>query len=218
LSKLNQKLKKTSVNNSVKSKIETVENEFHQWADEFIKNKESKKLLIKKQKISLTESRIKKSNTWLPGFQAFIDFTKNSIIAYNAKSKSNIQYDLPTIPNDIFIKSGNSYFGSVIFKNDVIWEIAFYPPNELDQDYSPTLHLNIYNSNVLDKEYGDRFSATTDQLLIFTHGNSPLTLHRGMINDRFDLSYIKKEYKLTTAIETLSELAIDIFEAQLLQL
>ena len=209
-------IKDSSNTDSIKSKITEVEDEFHKWADEFLKNKQSKKLSIEKQKISSIEGRIKVSNIWLPGFRAFVNVIKNSIPAYSEKTGIDIQCDLPKIPEDILINSTKPYLGNIIFSPNVFWEIVIYPPEKFDKEYSPKLNIMIYSENVSDKKISFKYDFLTDWFSIYAL-NSILEVY-SVKNTRFNPDYLKNRYEFTNPEETLREMARDLFEAQLLQL
>lgn len=213
-----ENLKNLPKDDSLKTKIVDIENEFHKWADEFLKNKETKKLLVEKQKLSSKEKRINLSDKWLPGYIAFFDVLKKSIDAYNYKTNSKIEYNIPSIPRNIFVDFEKEYSCFIIFKVDVIWELIIGPPKKLEKEYFPEVYLYIYDRNALNKDFLDKKSSATDILsLLFYSSNSKMGIHK-FINTRFNLEYLKPTYDITTPEETLSEIARDLIEAQLLQL
>lgn len=210
-------LKTIPNDDSLVTKIADVEKEFHNWADEFIKNKESKKLFVEKKKVSSLEERIEVSNEWLPGYKAFFDVIKKSIEAYNSKTNSEIVYDIPIIPDNIFINSDHNYSAFIVFRENIIWEFIISPPKEFDINYFPDVSLDIYNKNVLNKEWIVKQSSLTDKLSILSYSDEKLGIH-AIKNTRLNLAYLKTGYVITNSKETLIEIARDLIEAQLLQM
>lgn len=212
-----ESLKNLARDDSLDIKIKNVETEFNEWADDFLKNIETKKLKIEKKKITTLESRIEESKKWLPGYKNFLDVIKKSLDAFNLKTKSNIKYNLPQIPNNIFINSEINYTGTIFFKNNIIWEIAIIPPDEMDNNYKPGAFIYMYDKNVMSEKYINRQSQATDILYLSSSEDSKI-YYLKLRNNKFNFDYLESDWIDTNPEKTFSKVAIDLIEANLLQI
>lgn len=207
--------------NPDKQEIEKIENEFNSWANEFVKNKDLKKLELEKENINTEGSRIALSAKWKPQLDTFLSSIRNIIDAYNRQAGASITYDINKLPENIFDPSAEEYEAKIIFKPDIIWLINIAPASALAEKQMPSLTVSIFDQKT--KNYKDISSMlnTKDVFGILIRDDStfnpnPIILIVKHKNDRYSMKNIPQEYEVKD--DTFKELAKDLVESQLLQL
>lgn len=200
--------------NPDKQKIEMIENEFNSWANDFVKNKDIKRLELEKESIDTKGSRIALSNIWKPRLDTFFLSIRNIIDAYNKQTGDSISYEIEKLPENIFDPSAEVYTAKVIFSPDVVWVMTVTPALPLADDQMPIVTISI--SGQEDRDAYDRFI-----IAIIDSANSDLIQEsRVQIvkikNNRFNMKSIPQIYEIQDG--TFRALAKDLMENQLLQL
>jgi len=106
-------------------KVNQIEQEFKNWASEFMKNREIKKVEIARSGLDLVDKQLKVSNEWKPIYEYVLNTIESLSHAYNAESGETIKVNFPPLPPNLFSKEARNYGGKVAFPNKVEWHIKF---------------------------------------------------------------------------------------------
>ncbi len=185
-----------------------VENEFANWAKDFVESKEHKKLELEKSVLGEKESRLKLNSLWKPQLNGFLQETKNLILAYNSNTGDSINFEIPDLPENIFLSKTDQYKAKIIFRPDVRWEISIAPAGEYSQNAMIDFRIEIYNDTL------DKYESKTEFLAFV------LNIKRIQIvtikNSRLNLKNIAETFEFSDNI--LQEIARTLIENQLLQI
>ncbi|MES2138490.1 MAG: hypothetical protein V4511_02200 [Bacteroidota bacterium] len=194
-------LKLTSIDTQ---KVNQIENEFHEWANDFVQNKDKKKIFIEKKHLENKESRIGLNEQYRPCFLLFLETTKNIINAYNAKTGEKFSYTINSLPMNIFDSNAEQYNAKITFKADVIWKIEIRPAGIFSDNIMASFQISITNEDGSEK---DRFA-------LMPHEGKVIVVK--LKNTRFKFDDIPSEFLLDDI--TYKNIAKKFIESQLLQL
>jgi hypothetical protein len=117
-------------------KIPIIEKEIEKWADNFLKEKESKKLELKRKEIDDKQKQLTFSKTFNHIYGNFFDTFKTVIEGYNSKAKTKIKYEIPLLPENFYSEEMKLFLAYIIFPNRIkynFWiDARNTDPNELD--------------------------------------------------------------------------------------
>lgn len=189
-------------------KIQQIEEEFKNWAAEFLKDRERKKVELARSKLDSIDMQLKVSNKWRPIFEYVLTTIESLAHAYNTQSGETIKVDFPPLPPNLYSEAASKYGGEVIFPNKVVWSIAFLygePPRKEDP---PSMYVEFklegdrryLNSYLSIKDFDEKSFGT-----YLTGPNVPTAEGIGGI------------YPFESYRESLKSIMRRLFEAQLLQ-
>lgn len=187
-----------------KEKVSQIENEFHEWANDFVENKDKKRIFVEKKQLENKESRIKFNELYRPHFLLFLETTKNIIDAYNAKTGEKISYRISSLPMNIFDPNVEKYKAQLIFNADVIWNIELKPAGVLSDNIMTTFQILITDKN----------GREIDLFALYPTENKVLVVK--IFNSRFNFNNIPNDFLLEDV--AYKNIAKTFIESQLLQL
>lgn len=163
-------------------KLEDIENEFAIWAEEFVSNKEKKKLDLQKKQIENQSNVLDLNSQWRPHFERFFSDIKSIIDAYNSTTKNKITYDIKELPKNIIDKKSGLFESFIYFKSDIIWKISIRPGRNIAERKVPALGVEIFN------EIPKDLTITIDQFsFVYMEGDDYMLLVN-ISNTKTDLS------------------------------
>ena len=122
-------------------KINRIEQEFKDWAAEFLKNRELKKVQLARTELDSVDAQLRVSNEWRPIFEYILQSIDSLARAYNAESGESVKIDFPPIPPNLYSDEASNYGGKVIFPNKVIWDIEFLSIKPPRERHPPSMHI-----------------------------------------------------------------------------
>lgn len=142
-----QAVKQKTAEGESLQKIDALENEFNEWAADFLMNFEARQVAKKKSAILLNEKEIQLSKQWKHIYEYLLNTIQNMVLAYNEKSESRIEFNLPAIPINLFNKEAESYRGWLIFDDNNAWVITLQIVRPYNRDEIPNVVINFVSSN-----------------------------------------------------------------------
>jgi len=140
-------------------KIEQIEQEFKDWASEFLKNREMRKIEFARTELNSVDAQLNVSKEWRPIYGYVLKTIESLVNAYNAQSGETIKVDFPPIPENLYSKEAKEYCGKVLFTNEIVWQIEFSsgePPRKerppsLSIDFMPKANLFLHSTLLISK-------------------------------------------------------------------
>ena len=208
-----ENVKKENLTFEVKeNKIEELENEFTEWAKNFISNQDEKKLEIEKFEINLREEKVKLSQKWRPFYIYFFENLIKIITAYN--SANNTQkisiIENPSFPANIYNETykyynESKYFRIIVkFKDKLYWKIFL----ELSNDEQDIPKINLYTTDNPNESY------FFNRVIIKPYPElNKIFVDFSRIFKRIEL---KEKYNLDSYSDSLNDILQKTFELQIL--
>lgn len=116
-------------NEASDGKIGQIEQEFKDWAAEFLKNREIRKVELARSELDSVDNQLKVSNEWKPIYEYVLKTIESLVQAYNAESGETIKVNFPPLPPNLFSEEAINYVGKIAFLNKVVWHIKFSSSN-----------------------------------------------------------------------------------------
>jgi hypothetical protein len=208
-----ENVKKENLTFEVKeNKIEELENEFTEWAKNFISNQDEKKLEIEKFEINLREEKVKLNQKWRPFYIYFFENLIKIITAYN--SANNTQkisiIENPSFPANIYNETykyynESKYFRIIVkFKDKLYWKIFL----ELSNDEQDIPKINLYTTDNPNESY------FFNRVIIKPYPElNKIFVDFSRIFKRIEL---KEKYNLDSYSDSLNDILQKTFELQIL--
>ncbi len=194
--------------------IEIYENEFNEWADDFLKNVESRQIAKKKSEILLREKEIKLSKQWRHIYEYLMEVIYHMIVAFNKKSTSMVEFIFSELPRNLFTEETESYRGCLIFDDNNAWTIKFQIKRPYKCDGIPSVVLNFFHGEHVGqrvRERVERFSSGF-LLLSFNLDKKCIELHKidsnlyvGDVKDSYSIERNKYKDEIKELFKTLIE-------------
>jgi hypothetical protein len=189
-------------------KIQQIEEEFKNWASEFLKNRELRKVELARTELDSVDVQLKVSNEWRPIFEYVLTTIESMAKAYNAKSGETIKVDFPSIPPNLYSEEASNYGGRVIFQNKVVWLVRFLSSKPPKKENPPQMIISFQKDEA--KGYlGSYFSIKSiDDNSFITYLTGPNVP---------TAAGIEGKYPIDSYRDSLKPIMRRLFEAQLLR-
>lgn len=138
------KIKNADLPDSQKEKeIEKINFEFQSWADDFLRNKEEKKVLLDKNDLSIREKKILLNTKWREYYVKIFTAIPQMINAYNVASKNNNikLFELNELPNNIYEAGIKKFKIQVQFNENTYWMIWLNVSDPITEDNLPRINI-----------------------------------------------------------------------------
>jgi hypothetical protein len=103
-------------------KLDSIGQEFREWAADFVRNKERNKLEVERTRIGKVESQLEKSEVWRPVLALFLETIRRSVEAYAAETGKPLTVSFPPLPTNLYDKN-TAYTGIVDFGSKIRWTL-----------------------------------------------------------------------------------------------
>ncbi len=189
-------------------KISQIEQEFKDWAVEFLNNRELKKVELARTELDLVDNQLKVSNEWKPIYYYVLNTIESLAHAYNAESGETIKVNFPPLPPNLFSEEARNYGGEIIFPNNAVWHIKFSSWDPPRKEHAPSMIIGFSMG-------GSRSNYDSVLLISRLAGN--------MLNINLDgpnvptADGIEDVFPFDSYRETLKTIIRRLFEAQLLR-
>lgn len=179
------------------NKIEIIENEFNEWAGNFVSDFESKKVDQQKSEILLREKEIKLSKKWRHIYLYTFEIIQQMLTAYNQRAKNKIEFILPALPYNLFDKDAKSFKSLIIFDDNTVWRITLQIEKPYKKDEIPNIHINCFFGDDKARKHAEEISFLGDGLLllIIDLETECLRVHVSFSNDY--IGEVKDEYSIS---------------------
>lgn len=194
--------------------IEIYENEFNEWADDFLKNVESKQIAKKKSEILLREKEIKLSKQWRHIYEYLMEVIYHMIVAFNKKSTSMIEFIFSELPRNLFTEEAESYRGLLIFDDNNAWAIEFQIKRPYKCDEIPNVVLKFFHGEHVGQRVIERVEGLPSEFLLLSFNldekcitllKSNSNLYVGDVKDSYSIERDKYKDEIKELFKTLIE-------------
>ena len=96
-------------------KIKQIGQEFKNWAAEFFKNREIRKLEFARTELNSVDAQLKVSNEWSPIFGHVLETIESLANAYSDESGETIKVNFPPLPQNLYSNEAKNYGGEIVF-------------------------------------------------------------------------------------------------------
>jgi hypothetical protein len=127
-------------------KLVDIEQDFSQWASDFIGNRDLKRLELEREALETRTKEIQISKDYRPLFQYAVDALRGIIQAYNQKAGSNFSAQLTDLPMNLYL--GDSLqcdIGTIDFGFDTKWHVYVYANKPPQTDNPPFFQIDVQN-------------------------------------------------------------------------
>jgi hypothetical protein len=128
---------------SERNEIETIRQDFSEWASQFLQNRSAKKLELDRLKIQSKSEEIRISAMCRPIFQYAIEVLRGAVAAYNLRARTTYKISLKDLPDNLYDITGTNFdVGTIEFGSNQTWKInvtVYRPP----RDNSPPVFFVI---------------------------------------------------------------------------
>jgi hypothetical protein len=190
--------------------IEVFENEFNEWADDFLKNVESRQIAKKKSEILLREKEIELSKKWRHVYEYLIEVIFHMSAAFNTKSTSAIEFIFSELPENLYSEEAESYRARLIFDDNNAWEIKFLIRRPYKCDEIPNVVISFFHgeharqTSIYEKSTFLILSFEADKKRIILAKDDP-NLYIGDLKDSYSIEPNKYKDEIKELFKTLIE-------------
>lgn len=142
--------------------ISEIHSEFDDWAKDYIHRVGKKKIEIAEADLSDEKLKQELNDEWENCYKSCINVIRNISISVKQNINSNIEYDIPNLPQSIYDKDFYNYYAKIKFNEDYIWYISFAGMHP--KDGIPTINLSV-----IDEDYKRDEEPLTFQLNLMTY-------------------------------------------------
>jgi len=189
-------------------KVQQIEQEFKDWASEFLKNREIRKVEFARTELNSVDAQLKVSNEWSRIFGYVLKTIESLANAYSAESGETIKVNFPPLPPNLYSKQARKYDGNVVFPNEVVWQIKFSSSDPPKKEQPPSMLIGFRKEG--DQYFYDSFlrisSFWKDSFTVSLEGPNVPTSEG-----------IEGLYPLDSYLDKLKTIMRLLFEAQLLR-
>ncbi|HAF16298.1 MAG TPA: hypothetical protein DCK99_21890 [Blastocatellia bacterium] len=139
----------SEANKEAEKKLSNIEQDFSQWASDFIKNRDLKKLDLERQKLDARSKELEISKKYRPLLQYTIDVLKRVLQAYNATASAAFDIRLSDLPNNLYaVDTTVCEIGTVEFGSGVKWHVYVIVNKPADERNSPYFQIDIQDPRI----------------------------------------------------------------------
>lgn len=189
-------------------KIQQIEQEFINWAADFLKNRELRKVEMARTELDSVDAQLRVSDEWRPIFEYVLKTIDSMTKAYNAESGETIKIDFPALPPNLYSEEAIKYGGTVIFPNKAVWHILFLASSPPKKENPPSMYVDF-------SKEGDSVRLISYFLISYLNEKSFRSYITGP--DVPTAEGIESIYPLDSYRESLEIIMQRLFEAQLLR-
>jgi hypothetical protein len=194
----------TASQRDAQKELTDIEGNFSQWASNYIKDRDLKRLGVERQRLESRGNEIGVSKRIQPIFQRAIDAIRAAINAYNAKAGSNFKTDLQDIPPNLYSDPAPVQLGTVTFTPETQWIVQYYAEKPAALDRPPYLYIDIKT---------EHFRQGEDQIRIYPRENNlAITTFGGGI---VSASKLAPNYPIATLNESVDTIVRQLVETQI---
>lgn len=177
------------------NKIEIIENEFNEWAGNFVSDFENKKVEQQKSEILLKEKEIKLSKKWRHIYQYTFEVIQQMLTAYNQRAKNKIEFISPALPHNLFDKDAESFKSFVTFNNNTVWRITLQIKKPYKKDEIPNIFIDCFFGDSARKRAKEGLRGSTGMILNIDLETECLRVYDYFSNEYF--GEVKDKYSIS---------------------
>lgn len=201
-----------SYNENRAEAISKINNNFENWAKDFIKNKELKRIEFNKSEISYKEKILTLNNKWNNFYSYAFNCIANIVEAYNNNSDKKIEFysSSKIFPANIYSKEAKEYYTYIKFRNEFYWKINLQISDPIKHERIPNIVIVVTPDL---NEYG-----SDNGIIIIVPMVYKDELRIEVAGENFKSFPFKEYYATNDYKTTISNLIKSLFEYQLLKL
>ncbi len=204
------KIKNESLTDSEKVKaVEKIKYEFQSWADNFVKEKEEKKVQLDKNDVGLREKKLLLNNKWREYYVNSFEALSQMIEAYNkASGKTNVKLlETNVLPNNIYDAQRPNFRIQVQFGEKTFWMIWLRIDDPITDDNLPVINIAV------NSKPNDDFAIMSDLSFAIKPKNKNIYVR---VDKPFDKANFKTNYPVNESSNQIIILLKQAFEYQIL--
>jgi hypothetical protein len=125
-------------------KLDDIDRDFAQWASQFIKERDLKKLEVDRQTLEARAAELELSREYQPIFQQMVDAIRAALQAYNKRTDSTFKAELRDPPLNLYLNDQTNFdLGKVTFSNAAVWTVRFYSEKPATRDRPPYFQIDF---------------------------------------------------------------------------
>jgi len=194
-----------SAQQDTRKELETIRQDFTDWASQFLHNRTAKKLELDRLRADAQTEAKRISDKCRPAFQYAVDVLRGSIAAYNSTAGTAYKATLKELPDNLYDTEGNSFnVGAIEFTPEIAWRInvqVYRPPRDASP---PVFFILIPSGKSGEPDDNFRIEVRPTTLLLQTGGGG--IAGTANVDGTPDISSYQKP--LRTALEHLLEAQI----------
>lgn len=188
--------------------ISQIEQEFKNWAADFLKNRERRKVELARTELNSVDVQLRVSDKWRPIFEYVIKTIESLAHAYNIESGKIIKVNFPPLPPNLYSEAATNYDGEVVFPNKVLWSVVFLSIKPPRKNHPPSMYISFTRE-------GDRgYLRSYIEIADFDKNTFRITLNGQNVPTTEGIEGI---YPFDSYRESLKTIMQRLFEAQLLR-
>jgi hypothetical protein len=192
----------TSARREAQQKLADIQNDFSQWAADFVKNRDLKKVELDRAKLETRGTEIQISKDYRPLFQHAVDTLRGIIDAYNKKAGTNFKVQLSDLPANLYIPDNLlCEIGVVDFGDDVRWRVYVYANKPAAADNPPFFNIDIQHPH-FNMNDAFRIQITPPNFKIIAYGGGVATAAKVDTTQPLDSFEVPIRSSLQKLVET----------------
>ncbi len=145
-------LPNSAARREAQQKLADIQQDFSQWASDYIKHRDLKKLELDREKLAARTEELKISNDYRPLFQCAVDAVRGIIQAYNKQAGTDFRIQLNDVPMNLYLPdSFVCEIGTVDFAGTVKWRAYISATKPANPTQPPLFQIDIqyphFNTN-----------------------------------------------------------------------
>ncbi len=128
-------------------KINIIQDNFLQWAEDFTKRRPDKQRQLEQAKNASIQKEIQISTESMPLFSYVVRFTEEAVRAYSKQTGHQIRTDIPPLPGNFYAADANNIERVIRFPGGkAMWSFSTNANPPARDDQTPTLSISFTNS------------------------------------------------------------------------
>jgi hypothetical protein len=128
-------------------KINIIQDNFHQWAEDFVKRRPDKQRQLQEAKNASLQKELQISSESTPLFSYVIRFVEEAVRAYSKQSGQKIRTDIPPLPDNFYASDANNIDRSIRFSGGkASWTFNVSTNLPARDDQAPQLVVTLTNA------------------------------------------------------------------------
>jgi hypothetical protein len=125
-----------------------IEKDFSNWASNFIRNRDLKKLELDRQQLEARTTEMEISTKYRPLFQYAVDCLRGIINAYNEKAGSKFKAEFHDLPSNLYPHDNLIFNAGTIDFGDANWNFYIACNKPADPNNPPIFQIDIHNAGI----------------------------------------------------------------------
>lgn len=211
----NEKLESISTQNipspEKEKQVEQVKQEYMQWAEKFVSNKEEQLVELDKTDVALREEKISLNKQWHSIYSDFFTSITEMVNAYNSASgQEKVKFiENQQFPASIYSATPDNFKVIIQFNDNLHWTIWLKVREPIKNKYLPSINISVAEN----KDFLKYQSFNWGDLSFQPYSDNQIRVETLNI---FDKANFEEKYELGETRQELNDLLKKAFEYQIL--